>query len=154
MYLGRQQVVGNTIPILCWPLLLHNLQKLPRNDHHLMMMMRRIQIMIMRMIESAAGKTLIWKSIKRVLGKLLESSCLPSHSRRSLLSQELSRNLTSSAQVQWHSVKYGNIRRALNYCAKNCVWPDWSEKLYKTSRWTFVSRQQPCWPFRKPWKHG
>ena len=88
----------------------HLCKTLPRNGHYLMM------IQIMRTI-----KTLIWMSNKRVLEKLLESSCLPSSSRRSLLSQELLRNPTSFAQVQWHSIKYGNIKRALNCCAESCV---------------------------------
>ena len=57
-------------------------------------------------------------------GKALVNSCLPSSSKRGLLSQEPSRNPTSITQVQWHFTKSGGTRRALSCCAGNCVWPD------------------------------
>ena len=61
---------------------------------------------------------------------------------------------TSITQAQWHSSSSGGTREALNYCAGSCVWPDWSGKSHKILKWTFISRQQHCWPSRRPWKLG
>ena len=86
--LGSSRIAASTTPSLLWPLPQSSLQRLPKRNHLLMIViMTVIQIMIMKMTGSTARKILIWMNIKKVLEKPLISSCLPNSSKRNLLSQ-------------------------------------------------------------------
>ena len=80
----------------------------------------------MRMNARNPGRTLTWRSSRKVVERPLANSCPTNYPKRKVrwYSLGLLRNPTGFTQAPWHSDKSGGTRRAPSCCAGSCVWPD------------------------------